>query len=101
MCNTRTFWVNFKRIGMREYKIDPDGLAILRCEVSPDGQTLRTEPCPFCKAKYHIHGVAHPGHKARHCAHVRISLPDGSVISNFNGYILKLVSNLGEKPQWK
>ncbi len=91
----RTFRMNFKRrIGTREYKINNEGLVVLKCTLEPNSRTLRTEPCPFCNAKYHIHGLE-AGHKVGHCMrNIVITLPDGSTVSNFRGYFLERVETL-------
>lgn len=85
--------VRLRRMGTREYKINHQGFVVLRCELEPGGRTVKTEPCCFCGIQ-HIHGLS-VGHKARHCPQdIDITLPDGRVISNFNGYFLKLVKKL-------
>lgn len=88
--------VKLKRFGEKEYKINSHGFVVLRCELEPGGKTVKTEPCCFCGTR-HIHGVGigKLGHKARHCPRdIDISLPENRVVSNFNGYFLKLVKKL-------
>ncbi len=57
-----------------------------------DGDSGRTEACPFCGEKYHIHGAGE-GHRMCHCA-----IPDrnfsfqnrrGGTFTLSHGYILK------------
>ncbi len=88
----------------QNYQVIDGRYIVLKSTVSDNNINITTEPCPFCK-KPHFHGTGRTnwrdkistidgtptwGHRVAHCVprEVEITLPDGTVVCNDDGYYL-------------